>query len=67
MKEKYFLVNNFLPCICSCHKECLKKDLISRGYIIKSMVEITEKEYYRQLEKLAKKYKYIDFEYKLFY
>lgn len=54
MKDKYFLVNNFLPCVCNCHVSCLRKDLINRGYYIFSMKQITEKEFYKQVEKLTK-------------
>ena len=54
MKYKYFLVNNYLPCICNCHEACLRKDLINRGYYIFSMKQITEKEFYKQVEKLTK-------------
>lgn len=64
MKEKYYLVNNYLPCICNCHEACLRKDLINRGYYIFSMKEITEKEFYNQLEKLQKKYKNVSLNYK---
>ena len=66
MKEKYYLINNYLPCICNCHKECLKQDLISRGILIISMVEITEKEFYFYLKKLQKKYKNVSLNYNLF-
>lgn len=54
MKDKYFLVNNYLPCICNCHEACLRKDLINRGYYIFSMKQISEKEFYKQVEKLTK-------------
>lgn len=64
MKEKYYLVNNYLPCICNCHEACLRKDLINRGYYIFSMKEIKEKEFYNQLEKLQKKYKNVSLNYK---
>ena len=52
MKEKYYLVNNYLPCICNCHESCLRKDLINRGYFIFSMKQITEKEFYKYVKKL---------------
>lgn len=64
MKEKYYLVNNYLPCICNCHKSCLRKDLINRGIYVISMKEITEKEFYNHLEKLQKKYKNVSLNYK---
>ncbi len=64
MKDKYFLVNNYLPCICNCHEACLRKDLINRGYTIFSMKRITEKEFYIYLEKLQKKYKNVSLNYK---
>ena len=64
MKEKYYLVNNYLPCICNCHKACLRKDLINRGICVISMKEITEKEFYNHLEKLQKKYKNVSLNYK---
>ena len=64
MKEKYYLVNNYLPCICNCHKACLRKDLINRGSYVISMKEITEKEFYNHLEKLQKKYKNVSLNYK---
>ena len=64
MKEKYYLVNNYLPCICNCHKACLRKDLINRGIYVISMKEITEKEFYNNLEKLQKKYKNVSLNYK---
>lgn len=64
MKEKYYLVNNYLPCICNCHKACLRKDLINRGIYVISMKEITEKEFYNHLEKLQKKYKNLSLNYK---
>lgn len=64
MKEKYYLVNNYLPCICNCHKACLRKDLINRGIYVFSMKEITEKEFYNHLEKLQKKYKNVSLNYK---
>lgn len=57
MKKKYFLVNKYIPCLCNCHKECLKRDLISRGIIIKSMENITEEEYYYYLGKYLEKHK----------
>lgn len=63
MKDKYYLVNNYLPCICNCHEACLRKDLINRGYIIFSMKRISEKEFYIYLEKLQKKYKNITLNY----
>lgn len=63
MKDKYFLVNKYLPCICNCHKECLKKDLISQGYTIKSMEKITETEYYYYLSKLLDKKKKVSLNY----
>lgn len=52
MKDKFFLINNYLPCICNCHKECLKNDLINRGIFVISMKEITEKEFMFYLNKL---------------
>ena len=64
MKEKYYLVNNYLPCICNCHKACLRKDLINRGIYVISMKEITGKEFYNHLEKLQKKYKNVSLNYK---
>ncbi|MBQ8871319.1 MAG: hypothetical protein IJ018_01050 [Bacilli bacterium] len=64
MNEKYYLVNNYLPCICNCHKACLRKDLINRGIYVISMKEITEKEFYNHLEKLQKKYKNVSLNYK---
>ena len=64
MKEKYYLVNNYLPCICNCHKACLRKDLINRGIYVISIKEITEKEFYNHLEKLQKKYKNVSLNYK---
>ena len=64
MKEKYYLVNNYLPCICNCHKACLRKDLINRGIYVVSMVEITEKAFYAQLEKLQKMYNNVSLNYK---
>lgn len=64
MKEKYYLVNNYLPCICNCHKACLRKDLINRGIYVISMKEITEKEFYNHLGKLQKKYKNVSLNYK---
>lgn len=64
MSEKYYLVNNYLPCICNCHKACLRKDLINRGIYVISMKEITEKEFYIHLEKLQKKYKNVSLNYK---
>lgn len=56
MKEKYYLVNNYLPCLCNCHKSCLRKDLINRGYVVYSMKEITKEEFLKHYEKLSKKY-----------
>lgn len=56
MKPKYYLVNGFLPCVCNCHENCLKLDLINRGYVIKSMKEISEKEFEKYYKKLSKKY-----------
>lgn len=52
MEKKYYLVNNYLPCICNCHESCLRKDLISRGYFIFSMKQITENEFYKYVKKL---------------
>lgn len=54
MQEKYYLVNGYLPCICNCHKACLRKDLINRGYIITSMEEITKKQFDKQIKNLQK-------------
>lgn len=64
MKEKYYLVNKYLPCLCNCHKACLRKDLINRGIFVFSMEEITEKEFYSYLEKLQKTHKNVSLNYK---
>ncbi len=56
MKDKYYLVNDFLPCICNCHESCLRADLRSRGYIVKSMKRITRKQFEKYYKKLSKKY-----------
>lgn len=56
MNEKYYLVNGNMPCICSCHKSCLRKDLIHRGYTIYSMERISKKQFDKLTERLMKKY-----------
>ena len=54
MNDKYYLVNGYMPCICSCHKECLRRDLISRGYKIFSMKKINKQEFEKAVKKMQK-------------
>lgn len=65
MKEKYFLLNNYLPCICNCHEACLRKDLLRRGYDVLSLKRISEEEYFKYLKKLQKN-NYLYFNVKIF-
>ena len=55
MNDKYYLVNGYMPCICSCHKECLRQHLVSRGYKIFSMERISKKQFDKAVEKMQKK------------
>ena len=45
MEEKYFLVNGYYPCMCTCHKSCLRNDLIRKGFTIISMAKISKKKF----------------------
>lgn len=54
MIDKYYLVNNYLPCICNCNESCLRKDLIERGYIVYSLKQVTEDEFFFYCDKLQK-------------
>lgn len=65
MKEKYYLLNNYLPCICNCHESCLRKDLLRRGYDVLSLKRISEDDYYKYLKKLQKN-NYLYFNVKIF-
>ena len=50
---KYYLLNKRIPCMASCgHIECLRKDLIHRGYFVKSLEPISEKRYNKLLRTL---------------
>ena len=62
-EKKYFLVNGKIPCICTCHKECLRHDLIHRGYNVISMEEISEKTFTKLVATLKKANKNIKFQY----
>ena len=57
MNEKYFLVNGYMPCICTCHKDCLRKDLIHRGYTVFSMERISKKQFDKEVAKMNRKAK----------
>lgn len=57
MNEKYFLVNGYMPCICTCHKDCLRKDLIHRGYRVFSMERISKKQFDKEVAKMQRKAK----------
>lgn len=57
MNEKYFLVNGYMPCICTCHKDCLRKDLIHRGYTVFSMERISKKQFDKEVAKMQRKAK----------
>lgn len=57
MNEKYFLVNGYMPCICTCHKDCLRKDLIHRGYTVYSMERISKKQFDKEVAKMNRKAK----------
>lgn len=55
MSDKYYLVNGYMPCACSCHKECLRQDLIHRGYKIFSMEKISKKQFDKEVAKMQRK------------
>lgn len=51
---KYFALNKKIPCIASCgHIECLRKDLILKGYNVISLEPISEKRYNQLLKKIT--------------
>ncbi len=57
MSDKYYLVNGYMPCICTCHKDCLRKDLIHRGYTVFSMERISKKQFDKEVAKMNRKAK----------
>ena len=59
MNEKYYLVNGYMPCICTCHKDCLRKDLIYRGYTVFSMERISKKQFDKEVAKMQRNAKKI--------
>ena len=59
MNEKYYLVNGYMPCICTCHKDCLRKDLIHRGYTVFSMERISKKQFDKEVAKMQRNAKKI--------
>ena len=59
MNEKYYLVNGYMPCICTCHKDCLRKDLIHRGYTVFSMERISKKQFDKEVAKIQRNAKKI--------
>ena len=58
---KYFLLNSKIPCVCTCHKACLERDLRSQGYEIKSLVQITKERYNRIIKDYISRGISIDF------
>lgn len=56
--EKYFILNGYLPCYCSCHKECLRQDLIRKGYTVYSLKEVSKKVFDRRLKEFQKEFKH---------
>lgn len=49
-------MNGYLPCLCSCHKECLKQDLIRKGYNVISLEQVSKKVFDRKVKKYLKQY-----------
>lgn len=58
LMEKYFLMNGYLPCLCSCHKECLRQDLIRQGYYVKTLKQVSKKVFDRKVKQFLKTYKH---------
>lgn len=63
---KYFLLNSKIPCVCTCHKECLERDLRSRGYEIHTLVQITKERYNRIIQDYISQGISFDFETRTF-
>ena len=66
MEEKYFLVNGYYPCMCTCHKSCLRNDLIRKGFTIISMEKISKKKFDYYVKKIKEIYPSVKLKYTYF-